>query len=123
MYITKDDFEKIEFAIDLLISEIKDYHLQDLHAGTKQRCYDAYCVLQNLKKKRVKDTKRQIEYINWKRKTDPKYFRSRKRLEQAVRDIVSTDMEIVLFNDQDDIEEALKTATDNDLIEFIKSYE
>lgn len=123
MYITKKDFEKIDWAINFLISEISDYRLKDSHAGTKSRCFEAYSVLRNLEKKKAKDTARQVAYINGKRKTDPKYFRSRKKLEKVARDIIDHDMEICLEYTEKEIEEHLKSATDNDLIEFIKSYD
>lgn len=86
MYITNDDFEKIEWAIDYLISEVSDYHLKNAHAGTKDRCFQAYCVLQQLKAKKAKDNARQNAYIKGKRKTDPKYFRSQKDWERYYKE-------------------------------------
>lgn len=82
MYITNDDYKKLEWAIDFLVNEITEYHLKDAHPGTKKRVFDAYCVLLNLQKKKAQNNSRQREYIKRKRETDPKYFRSKKDWER-----------------------------------------
>lgn len=42
---------------------------------------------------------------------------------EGQRDIIDHDIEICLEYTEEEIEEGLKTATDNNLIEFIKSYD
>lgn len=81
MYITNDDFERIEFSVNLLAFEAEHGHIK-YHEGTKKRIQEAVDTLEALKAKKAKNNKRQNEYIKHKRKTDPKYFRSLKDWER-----------------------------------------
>lgn len=47
-------------------------------------------------------------------------YMNRQELEQTVREIVYSDMEIVLFTDEEEIEKQLKAATDLDLLEYME---
>ena len=117
MYLTKKDFGRLSYCVKLLYG--KYGRCISLYPDQEEMVSLAMETIIALEKKRDRDNARQVAYINNKRKSDPKYFRSRKRLEQAVRDVLESDMEVV-FDDTIDIEEALKNASDHELVEFLK---
>ena len=78
MYITKEDFDKLNYCVDILYR--KKGKRIELYPDQEEAVCEAVVTLVRLMKKRKKDFARSTDYMNDKRKTDKRYYRTKKQM-------------------------------------------